>query len=218
MSSHPSKPSSSPSPSPLALHTHAFISAFIAGSPPSETLTKYFTPTASIHEHGPDWARKRLPFLAKTFRGRSPPPPSTTCPEDKSLADEAGNGDTMDDYYDLLGQTLRFQPTRSTLPGFEKFNVDGEKGVVSVVLEGGFESLRTGRGWWERFVYVVGFEGVGGDGEGGGNGKGKGERKIQRLDLWADPLSAWVAVGGEEREEEGGRGKGVERGGSEVEI
>ncbi|KAL9628760.1 MAG: hypothetical protein Q9204_005681, partial [Flavoplaca sp. TL-2023a] len=129
MSSHHSK--SNASPSPLALHTHAFISAFIAGSPPSETLTKYFTPTACIHEHGPEWARKRLPFLAKTFRGRSPP--STTSPssvlKDKNLANEAGKGDTMDDYYALLVATLRFKPTEKTLPDWEKFNVDEEKGV-----------------------------------------------------------------------------------------
>ena len=120
----------------------------------------------------------------------------------------------MDDYYALLGATLKFKPTRSTLPDLAKFNVDEEKGVVSVVLEGGFESLRTGKGWWERFVYVVGFEGVGGDGEGegegAGKGKGKGEMKIRRLDLWADPLSAWVAVGGEEMGVEVGAEKGEE--------
>ncbi|KAL8980560.1 MAG: hypothetical protein Q9205_004389, partial [Flavoplaca limonia] len=120
MSSHLSEPSSSPSP--LALHTHAFISAFIAGSPPSETLTKYFTPMASIHEHGPEWARKRLPFLAKTFRGRA-------SSSGVSRLEEVHKGDTMDDYYALLGSTLRFKPTEKTLPDLDKFSVDEEKGV-----------------------------------------------------------------------------------------
>ena len=64
---------------------------------------------------------------------------------------------------------------------------------MSVVLEGGFESVRTGRGWVERFVYLCLFEG-----EGEGNNGG---RRIRKLDLWADPLSAWVAVGGDEGEE-----------------
>lgn len=100
----------------------------------------------------------------------------------------------MDDYYALLSSILKFKPTNETLPPFEAFNVDEEKGVVSVCLEGGFESLVTGGAWVERFVYLVGFEGVG-EGE-GGQREGKAERKIQRLDLWADPLSAWVAVGG----------------------
>ena len=79
---------------------------------------------------------------------------------------------------------------------------------MSVVLEGGFESVRTGRGWVERFVYFCLFE----EGEGEGEGEG---RRIRKLDLWADPLSAWVAVGGGEgREEEMGReGGGVGVGG-----
>ena len=114
----------------------------------------------------------------------------------------------MDDYYTHLASTLRFKPTPTTLPPLSAFNVDKEKGVVSVVLEGGFESVRTGRGWVERFVYFCLFE-EGGEGEGNG-GQG---RRIRRLDLWADPLSAWVAVGGEEGEEkereEGGVGVGA---------
>ncbi|CAL8575247.1 hypothetical protein XPA_001182 [Xanthoria parietina] len=165
---------SPPEPSPLALHTHAFISAFIAGSPPSETLSKYFTPTASIHEHGPTWARSRLPFLAKTFTGRSsspspsssssssskPPPPLSSPPAPQPPNTNTTNNETpetMDDYYTHLASTLRFKPTPTTLPPLSAFNVDKEKGVVSVVLEGGFESVRTGRGWVETvcvFLFV----------------------------------------------------------------
>ena len=112
----------------------------------------------------------------------------------------------MDDYYTHLASTLRFKPTPTTLPPLSAFNVDKEKGVVSVVLEGGFESVRTGRGWVERFVYFCLFEG---EGEVNGGGQGTG-RRIRRLDLWADPLSAWVAVGGGgEGEEMGREGGGV---------
>ncbi|KAL8749711.1 MAG: hypothetical protein Q9199_007516, partial [Rusavskia elegans] len=132
-----------PSPSPLTLHTHAFISAFIAGSPPAETLSKYFTPTASIHEHGPEWARERLPFLAKTFTGRSSSPTSSSSSSSLTTTDatptiktskdqnnqDSNNGETMDDYYALLSSILRFKPSSETLPPLDAFNVDEEKGV-----------------------------------------------------------------------------------------
>lgn len=75
---------------------------------------------------------------------------------------------------------------------------------MTVRARAGFESVVTGKGWREEFVYVVGFEageGEGGGGEEGmegGEGRGGETRKIKRLDLWADPLSAWIAVGGED--------------------
>ncbi len=77
----------------------------------------------------------------------------------------------MDDYYELLAQTLRFVPQEDTLPA------EGEY----VVGEGK-----------ERFVYVLGMREV--DGE-DGEGEGMGRWRIERLELWADPLSAWVACG-----------------------
>ncbi len=61
---------------------------------------------------------------------------------------------------------------------------DGEsKGVVSVVGQGVFVSVKTGKEWHEKFIYR--FSGF--DEEG----------KIGHWEIWADPLSAWVAVGGE---------------------
>lgn len=107
----------------------------------------------------------------------------------------------MDMYYDLLSSTLRFHPCEdgSSVPPLSEFSVDEGKGVVTVVFQAGFESLRTGKGWTEEVVYVVVFEEMGSGGEDvKGKGKGK-ERRIQRLDLWADALSAWVAVGGDEK-------------------
>ncbi|KAL8917765.1 MAG: hypothetical protein Q9208_007745 [Pyrenodesmia sp. 3 TL-2023] len=205
----PSLPPQAPI-SPLIHTTHAFLSAFAAGDTPSKTLDKYFAPTASIHEHGPDWARERLPFLARTFSGRSssstsasssnPPNPSSLDTKPPPLSPVAAPGEervelkstkeamTMDTYYDLLASTLRYRPSEdgSSVPPLSEFSVDEGKGVVTVVFSAGFESVATGKGWREEVVYVVGFE---------GKGKGR-ERRIQRLDLWADALSAWVAVGG----------------------
>jgi hypothetical protein len=63
--------------------------------------------------------------------------------------------------------------------------VEGEqgKGVVTVVGKGSFKSLKTGKGWSESFIYrLSGFDDEG---------------RIGHWEIWADPLSAWVAVGGE---------------------
>ena len=55
------------------------------------------------------------------------------------------------------------------------------KGVVTVKMSAAFKSVKSGEGWEEEFVYVL----SGFDEEG----------RIGRQELWADPLSAWVAVG-----------------------
>ena len=77
------------------------------------------------------------------------------------------------------------------MPASERFVVDAEalgpgretggRGVVTVKMRARFESIKSGRGWEEEFVYVL----SGFDDEG----------RIGRQELWADPLSAWVAVG-----------------------
>ena len=54
-------------------------------------------------------------------------------------------------------------------------------GVVSVVGRGKFASVRTGKAWQEQFIYrLSGFDEQG---------------RIGHWEIWADPLSAWVAVG-----------------------
>jgi hypothetical protein len=58
------------------------------------------------------------------------------------------------------------------------------KGMVSVVGKGRFTSKKTGKSWEEVFCYR--FSGF--DDEG----------KIGWWEVWANSLSAWVAVGGEE--------------------
>lgn len=69
------------------------------------------------------------------------------------------------------------------------------RGVVSVVGKGTFTSKKTGKSWDEQFIYrFSGFDGQG---------------RIGHWEIWADPLSAWVAVGGggdggDDGEEDGG--------------
>lgn len=159
----------------------SFCKAFVSGASPTETLDKYFTVNPSITEHGPHWAAERLPFLGRTFRGRRRQISDTDHRSSK-------NSLTCDDYYDLLTSTLSFHPTEKTLPPRDQFMVDvdaespsGHKGVVTVKLQAEFKSVKTGRGWNETFIYVLS------DFDEGG--------RIGSQELWADPLSAWVAVG-----------------------
>lgn len=158
----------------------SFCDAFTSGVAPTEMLDKYFTANPSIHEHGPSWAAERLPFLGNTFRGRRQ--------QSSTGGPHSPGGTTCDDYYDLLTATLSFHPTKNTVPPGNQFVVDaeamspgGEKGAVTIKLQAEFKSIKTGKGWEEEFVYVLSdFDEDG---------------KIGRQELWADPLSAWVAVG-----------------------
>lgn len=151
---------------------HAFCQAFTSGSPPSETLDNYFTSNPKILEHGPKWANLRLPFLGIKFQGRRSQGSST-----------ATSRRTCDDYYDRLTSTLSFHPDGNTLPPREEFMVDAEKGTVTVKMHAKFASVKTGTDWEEDFVYVL--------------SEFDEEGKIGSQELWADPLSAWVAVGGD---------------------
>ncbi|KAL9608185.1 MAG: hypothetical protein Q9167_006963, partial [Letrouitia subvulpina] len=151
------------SPSTLLRQTaRSFCAAFIRGDPPQALLDTYFTSRPAIHEHGPSWARERLPFLAYRFEGRgsSSSLPTTTTSSSTSAAarddDDDGKGGTQqltcDDYYALLKQTLAFHPAGDMLPAEEAFAVDlGAEagGVVSVRMRARFSSVRTGKGWEE---------------------------------------------------------------------
>ena len=149
-----------------------FCQAFVAGASSSETLDKYFTSSPRILEHGPTWATSRLPFLAIAFEGRR----SKDQHSNSAVAQL-----TCDDYYDLLTSTLSFNPSDDTLPPKEKFMVDAERKTVTVMLHAKFASVRTGKSWEEDFVYVL--------------SEFDEDFKIGCQELWADPLSAWVAVG-----------------------
>lgn len=155
-----------------------FCKAFAAGSSPREMLDKFFTTTPRITEHGPPWAKTRLPFLG-AFHGRR-----------NHENNETSEGTTCDDYYDILTSTLSFHPSPDTVPPREDFliairkNSEGKRqGAVIIKLHAKFASIRTGKSWEENFVYILS------DFDDG--------MKIGHLELWADPLSAWMAVSDE---------------------
>lgn len=153
-----------------------FCKSFVAGSSPTEMLDTFFASNPQITEHGPRWAQTRLPFLGTTFRGRRAPSNENT-----------PIGTTCDDYYDILASILSFHPTQNTVPPKEEFRVAVDKdadgkwhGSVTVKLHAKFASIKTGKCWEEDFIYLLsGFDD---------------DMKIGHLELWADPLSAWMAV------------------------
>ncbi|KAF7675048.1 hypothetical protein GT037_006811 [Alternaria burnsii] len=139
--------------------THSFCRALISPPPPSDLLLQYFSNAPKITEHGPEWSRSRLPFLAKTFSGR----------------------DGCEEYFKVMTDVLDMSLPEDAFPGKEGFIVDAEAGMVSVVGKGRFTSRKTGKGWNEQFIYrFSGFDEQG---------------KIGHWEVWADPLSAWNAVG-----------------------
>lgn len=177
MSTTDSKNGSAKSRYSLLKHrTQAFCAAFLdlANNPPEKILNEHFgADEPKITEHGPEWANKRLPFLGKTFTGR----------------------DEFLKYFQLLAETLEFIPNEHTFPGPDGIIVDeharvgaegkAEVGVVSVVGQAKFKAVKTGESWEEQFIYRLSWF----DGDG----------KIGHWEIWADPLSAWMAVGGGEK-------------------
>ena len=164
----------------LRSRAHAFCNAFLESTPPTQILDRFFRASPKITEHGPGWANDRLPFLGKTFVGRR--------------QQHQTSSQTCDDYFTLLGETLVFEPNKDTFPSEEGFIVDASTqldaddddggGAVSVVANASFKSIKTGKSWEEQFIYRLG----GFDREG----------RIGHWEIWADPLSAWVAVKGEQ--------------------
>ena len=156
--------------------TEAFCAAFLdlANNPPEKILNEHFTTdNPKITEHGPEWANERLPFLGETFVGR----------------------DACLTYFQSLAETLEFIPNEHTFPSREGIIVDDratveasgkdKKGVVSVVGQAKFKAVETGQSWDEQFIYRLSeFDEDG---------------KIGHWEIWADPLSAWVAVAGQEK-------------------
>jgi hypothetical protein len=170
----------------LRSRAHAFCNAFLESAPPAQILDRFFVASPRITEHGPAWANDRLPFLGTTFVGRR---------HHQHQHQQSSLSHTCDDYFTLLGAALVFEPSKDTFPPEEGFIVDpstrlaaadgsdGEGGAVSVVAKASFRSVKTGKSWEEHFIYrLSGFDGEG---------------RIGHWEIWADPLSAWVAVGGE---------------------
>jgi hypothetical protein len=161
----------------LTLHTRSnllrsitvsFCSAFLSSTSPKIILDTYFTSSPRITEYGPSWASSRLPFLG-TFIGR----PSTMTRTTTSKP--------CDDYFAILSETLTYQPGEMKFPSPEEFIVDAAANAVSVKAHARFSSVKTGEGWEEKFVYKLSeFDEKG---------------RIGHWEIWADPLSAWEAVG-----------------------
>jgi hypothetical protein len=138
--------------------TQAFCHALISPPPPASLLSTYFTSSPKITEHGPEWSRSRLPFLAKTFTGR----------------------DGCEEYFKIMTDVLEMALSEDAFDE-KAFVVDAETGLVSVVGKGRFTSRKTGKGWDEKFIYRF--------------SEFDGEGKFGYWEIWADPLSAWDAVG-----------------------
>lgn len=85
-------------------------------------------------------------------------------------------------YFTLLGQILEMDLPPDAFPGPEAFIVDAEANMVSVVGKARFKSKATGKAWDEEFIYRL--------------SEFDGEGRVGHWEIWADPLSAWVAVGG----------------------
>ncbi len=155
----------------LLLETSSsFCGSLFTPPPPKALLSKYFSFRPRITEHGRAWAQSRLPFLGKTFSGL----------------------DECMQYFELLSQTLSMDLPSDAFPTVSEggfvVDVDAEvegkqgKGVITVVGKGRFNSLKTGKGWSESFIYrLSGFDDDG---------------RIGNWEIWADLLSAWIAVGG----------------------
>jgi hypothetical protein len=164
----------------LQHRAQTFCTAFtdLPNNPPAKILSEHFTTeNPRITEHGPSWANTLLPFLGKTFCGIE------GCKE----------------YFALLAQTLEFIPLQDSFPrSKEGFIVDDcaevgtadagvgkgwdGRGAVVIVGKGKFKAVKTEKEWEERFIYRLSeFDEDG---------------RIGHWEIWADPLSAWVAVGG----------------------
>ena len=103
------------------------------------------------------------------------------------------------EYFELLGSTLEFTPSEDTFPAKEGYVIDeraaaggegkqgGEgagwdgRGAVSVVGKGRFKATKAGKSWDESFIWKL--------------SEFDEEGRVGHWEIWADPLSAWVAVG-----------------------
>ncbi|KAF2831317.1 hypothetical protein CC86DRAFT_137659 [Ophiobolus disseminans] len=90
--------------------------------------------------------------------------------------------DGCEEYFKIMTDVLEMSLPADAFPKpDEGFIVDAEAGMVSVVGKGRFTAKKTGKGWDEKFIYRF--------------SEFDAEGKIGHWEVWADPLSAWEAVG-----------------------
>ena len=173
----------------------SFVRSFGAGLSGPECLDKFFTSSPKIIEHGPHFANERLPFLAITFNGRrhQGQPKAETC----------------DDYYDLLTSTLALVPGTVRIPSKQDIGVDPDRGIVTVRLHAKFKSKKTGKAWVSKMLQIPGTPESSSSALRCSDAADFAQEedfvyvlrefdenyKIGYQELWADPLSAWLAVG-----------------------
>ncbi|KAL6159822.1 hypothetical protein ACJQWK_05667 [Exserohilum turcicum] len=86
-----------------------------------------------------------------------------------------------EDYFQMMSQVLDLSLPSDAFPGKDGFIVDAEANMVSVVGKGTLTSRKTGKAWDEHFIYRF--------------SEFDHEGRIGHWEIWADPLSAWEAVG-----------------------
>ncbi len=196
-----------------------FMASFAAGAPPAHLLREHFTgrDDDAICEYGPAFARDALPFLGE-WRGYA------GALDDDDDGDDDGDGDgaeqsgaehadeakeqtgqeqgvqargTLLQYLSALGETLA--PEAGDLDA-ASFAVDTERLTVSVVGRALFRALKSRQGWWETYTWRVVLrrrEESGAEKSAAEGGKRNNAYRIARWEIFADPLSAWLAVRGE---------------------
>ncbi|KAF1959358.1 hypothetical protein CC80DRAFT_382759, partial [Byssothecium circinans] len=151
----------------LRATTHAFCTTLLTPPPPSTLLHTYFVPPTAT-----------TPSI--TEHG-----PSFSTPRLPFLHRTFTGAAGFEEYFSLMTSVLDMELPADAFPAARDFIVDADadagRGMVCVVGKGRFRSRKTGRAWEERFVYRFG----GFDEQG----------RIGWWEVWADPLSAWEAVG-----------------------
>lgn len=86
------------------------------------------------------------------------------------------------EYFSLLSSTLKMHPGTQPFPDLEEFVVDEKADCVTVKLPSViFESVQTGKTWEEANMQVF-------------SGWDKTGQRFRKWEVFADPLSAWMAV------------------------
>jgi hypothetical protein len=88
--------------------------------------------------------------------------------------------DGCEEYFKIMTDVLEMSLPADAFDN-DAFIVDAETGLVSVVGKGRFTGRKTGKGWNEVFIYRF--------------SEFDEEGRIGCWEIWADPLSAWDAVG-----------------------
>ncbi|KAF2464100.1 uncharacterized protein BDR25DRAFT_307401 [Lindgomyces ingoldianus] len=149
----------------LRNRTQNFCTALLSPPPPSQLLDAYFSATTPPH-----------------ITEHGPTWASSRLP---FLGKTFEGKDGCINYFTVLAQTLDMHMHADTFPPADGFIVDAEAGggtgLVSVVGSAEFSSVKTGKRWHEQFIYR--FSDF--DAEG----------RFGHWEIWADPLSAWEAVG-----------------------